>query len=58
MSLELHCGQVVDGCPGVVTGGSQEEVLSKAAAHARDAHGITHVDDDLRTRLVGAIRPA
>ncbi len=58
MTLELRCGDVVTGCDGVVTGESQEEVLSHAAAHAADAHGLTEIDDETRGALVGAIHQA
>ena len=55
MTLELRCGKVVDGCPGVIQGETQDEVMSQAATHAADAHGITEVDEDLERQLVGAI---
>lgn len=56
--LELRCGDVMNGCPGVVTGQTQDEVLAAAAAHAAQDHGVTEIDDDTRAALVGAIHPA
>lgn len=53
--LELRCGDVVNGCPGVVTGTTEDEVLSQAAAHAAQAHGLTSIDEGTRAALVGAI---
>ncbi|MFW2383333.1 MAG: DUF1059 domain-containing protein [Acidimicrobiales bacterium] len=41
------CGTVVDGCDGVVSGETEEDVLAAAAQHAADAHGITEVSDEL-----------
>ena len=49
---QFACGDVVDGCEGVVTGETDEEVLAAAAAHAASAHGMTGVPDD----VVAAIR--
>lgn len=57
MTLELRCGDVVPGCEGVVTGGDQAEVLTRAAAHAGEAHGLTEIDEATRGALVGAIHP-
>jgi predicted small metal-binding protein len=58
MTLELRCGDVVAGCDGVVTGGTQDDVLTAAAAHAADAHGLTTIDADTEAALVAAIHPA
>ncbi|NNE96943.1 MAG: DUF1059 domain-containing protein [Acidimicrobiales bacterium] len=49
------CGTVVDGCDGVVSGETEEEVLAAAAQHASDAHGITEVSDDLVAAIKAGI---
>jgi predicted small metal-binding protein len=49
---QFACGQVVDGCDGVVTGQDEDEVLAAAAQHAADAHGMTEVPPE----VVAAIR--
>ena len=49
---QFACGTVVDGCDGVVTGETEEEVLAAAAQHAAEAHGMSEVTDD----VVEAIR--
>lgn len=49
---QFACGTVVDGCDGVVTGETEDEVLAAAAQHAAEAHGMTEVPDD----VVQAIR--
>jgi predicted small metal-binding protein len=58
MTLELRCGDVVNGCEGVVNGGTQDEVLTAAAVHAADAHGLTKIDADTEAALIAAIHPA
>lgn len=55
--LELRCGDVVSGCPGVVRAESQDEILVQAADHAAQEHGLTRIDDGTRAALVGAIHP-
>lgn len=49
---QFACATVVDGCSGVVTGDTEEEVLAAAAAHAAEAHGLTELSDD----IVAAVR--
>jgi predicted small metal-binding protein len=45
MTKELHCGEVMKGCPTVMRGETEEEVLKKAAEHAREAHGVQKMDE-------------
>lgn len=49
---QFACGNVVDGCDGVVTGETEDDVLAAAAAHAAEAHGMAEVPDE----VVAAIR--
>lgn len=49
---QFACANVVDGCEGVVTGATEEDVLAAAAQHAAEAHGMSDVPPD----VVAAIR--
>lgn len=49
---QFACANVVDGCDGVVTGATEDDVLAAAAAHAASAHGLTTLPDD----VVAAVR--
>lgn len=49
---QFACTHVVDGCPGVVTGESDDEVLAAAAAHAAEAHDL----HDLPPEVVETVR--
>jgi predicted small metal-binding protein len=49
---QFACSTVVNGCDGVVTGETEDDVLTAAARHAAEAHGIT----DLPPDLVEAVR--
>ncbi|HXL56160.1 MAG TPA: DUF1059 domain-containing protein [Chitinophagaceae bacterium] len=37
----LHCSDAGFDCKGVITAGTEEEVLQQAAIHAKEVHGVT-----------------
>ena len=39
----LHCGDLMKGCDFVATGATEDEVMKKAAEHAKSAHGMHHL---------------
>ena len=43
--MEFECTNVVPGCEGKVSGETAEEVLGKAAEHAKDVHGLAPLDE-------------
>jgi len=43
----LKCGDLMPGCDFVAQGESEEDILRQAAAHAKEAHGIDEVTDEL-----------
>ena len=49
---QFSCGTLMDGCDGVVTGETEDDVLAAAAAHAAEVHGMDSVPDE----VVAAIR--
>lgn len=49
---QFACATVVDGCDGVVTGETEDEVMAAAAQHAAEAHGMSEVP----TEVAAAIR--
>jgi predicted small metal-binding protein len=52
---KFACATVVDGCPGVVTGATEDEVLAAAAAHAAEAHGMTDVPPEVVSAIQAGI---
>jgi predicted small metal-binding protein len=56
MSKELHCGEIMEGCPTVIRGETEEEVLKKGAQHAREAHGVESLDDETIRAVKAKIR--
>ena len=52
---ELNCRDVGFDCDEVVRAHSDEEVIARAEAHARQVHGLEHIDTDteqaIRTQI-------
>lgn len=40
----LECAKLFEGCGAVVEADTTEEILSQAAAHAAEVHGLTQLD--------------
>jgi predicted small metal-binding protein len=52
---QFACGTVVEGCDGVVTGESEDDVLRAAAEHAASVHGMSEVPDTLAAQIRAGI---
>ena len=59
MAKILECGKVdpSSGCQHVVRGATEEEVLTKAAEHAKE-HGIREITPELMQKVKANIRNA
>lgn len=55
---QFACGDVVEGCDGVVTGETEDEVLAAAAAHASSAHGMSEVPDEVVASIRAGVTDA
>lgn len=55
---KFECATVVDGCDGVVTGETEDEVLQAAAAHASSAHGMSTLPDEVVAQVRAGITDA
>lgn len=55
---QFACGTVVDGCDGVVTGETEDEVMAAAAKHAAEAHGMSEVPDEVAAAIRAGITDA
>jgi predicted small metal-binding protein len=56
MAKEMRCSDLMPGCSFVATGATDDEVLTKAAQHAREKHDITEMTPDLVSKVRAAIR--
>jgi predicted small metal-binding protein len=55
MTKVLKCGDLMPGCDFKATGATEQEVLQKAAEHAKSAHGIS-VTPELAEKVKAAIK--
>lgn len=55
MRKVLRCGAIVPGCNFVAHGEDEQDVMMKAADHARSAHGVEHMSESLRAKVRAAI---
>jgi predicted small metal-binding protein len=56
MSRILECGSVVPGCRFIIHADTDDELMMKALAHARAEHGIEHVSEQLKARMMAAVK--
>ena len=55
---QFACGTVVEGCDGVVTGETEDDVLRAAGEHAASAHGMTELPDEVVQQVRAGITDA
>lgn len=56
MSKTIHCRDLGFDCDAVLQADNKEELLTMAAEHAKDAHGVEQVPDAMFERLKSVIR--
>ena len=56
MAKSLYCNDLMPGCNFVATGATEDEVLSRAAEHAREEHGLAEITPELVEQARAAIR--
>jgi len=56
MAKELKCGDLMPGCKAVVEGKDEDEVVAKAAEHAKSAHGLQQITPELASKVRSAIK--
>ncbi len=56
MAKVLRCNDLMPGCPFEARGDSEESVLAQAAEHAKSAHNLTDISDEMIATVRGAIR--
>ena len=55
MMKSLACGDIAPGCGFRAAASTEEELLKRVAAHAKDAHGVSKVTPELLTKVHAAI---
>ena len=56
MAKELRCNDIMPGCDFVARGKDEAEVLSKAAQHAKQKHGLEEIDEKTAKQVRAQIR--
>jgi predicted small metal-binding protein len=54
---QFACGDIVPGCTAQYRLASDEEILAAVGRHAREAHGLDEVPDELIEKVRALIRP-
>jgi predicted small metal-binding protein len=55
MAKELRCGDIMPGCPTVLEGKDEKEVMAKAAEHAKKAHNMPTISPEVASKVQKAI---
>jgi predicted small metal-binding protein len=55
MAKVLHCNDLMRGCSFEAHGNTENEVLAKAAEHAKTAHNISEISPSMMSQVRGAI---
>jgi predicted small metal-binding protein len=55
---ELRCADAGFDCQKVIQGEDEQDVMNKAAEHAREAHGLNEIDEQTGQKLRSVIRDA
>jgi predicted small metal-binding protein len=53
---ELRCADVGFECSAVIQADDEQEVMSQAADHAREAHGLMEIDEETGQKIRAQIR--
>ncbi len=55
---QLRCSDAGFDCEQVIQGENDQDVMSKAAEHAREVHGMTEIDEETGQNLRSLIQDA
>jgi predicted small metal-binding protein len=56
MAKQIACNDVVSGCGFTATAATEDEIVEKVAAHAREKHGVKEITPDLAAQVKSAIK--
>jgi predicted small metal-binding protein len=58
MAKIIRCNDVGFDCDGVIRADTEEEALRQAAEHAKEAHGLEEITDEIVAQVKAAMREA
>ena len=56
MARVLRCGDIVGGCPEVIEGETDDDVMEKGSVHAEQAHGFKNAPPEIIQQVRSLIR--
>jgi predicted small metal-binding protein len=56
MAKHIACNDVVKGCEFTAIAATEDELLEKTAAHARESHGVKEITPELAAKVKSAIQ--
>ena len=56
MTKQLRGDDIIPGCPEVIEGKNDTEILQKATEHAKSAHHITQFSPEMKSQVQNAIQ--
>ncbi len=56
MAKIIRCADLMPGCNAVVEGKDADEVMTKAAEHAKKVHGVATIPADMIPKVKAAIK--
>lgn len=56
MAKVIHCSDVGFDCDGVIRADTEAEALAQAAQHAREAHGVEEITDEVVAKVKAAMQ--
>lgn len=57
MAYQFECADVFPDCEHKMSGETREDTVEEVARHARKAHGMAELPDDLTKRVLLSIQP-
>jgi len=57
MKFKLSCGDAVPGCSARFEDDSKEVILEQVSVHAREAHGVVEVTQEMLQAIAANIKP-
>ena len=56
MAKTFQCSDIGVACSWHTCADTEQEVMEQVTAHARDAHGMTELTDEMRDKIHGAVK--
>jgi predicted small metal-binding protein len=56
MAKQLVCGDLMPGCKAVIEGKDENELMARAAEHAKKVHKIGQIPAEMATKVRAAIK--